>query len=239
MRADLLALGLLVACAPAGPPAPAAASLGDPRENGSLYHAYVLQGESWSGYAERWAYIYTVENEVSSPQAAYENLTHDERGIVMTAQGARLEMRYDDCVSGGQSYNLSARLVMNGREFDGCAIASNRSQAPFLRAWRDACVAASPETRRVTLMRMEGDGGVFVRLTDNRGGSGADCRVPLDGAPMISPRDETTRYAGEGDFVLILPPYEPQPTPCGVELPTESGQIEGWLEYPAEQCASR
>jgi hypothetical protein len=95
----------------------------------------------------------------------------------------------------------------------------------------DACLSASPGTRRVIYAGDGGDG-FLVRMQDDTGAY-ADCRLGPDG-PRVAPRDETRRYASEGDAIFVRAPGENPGGECfeAPEVRDESGALLGWMDDP-------
>lgn len=159
----------------------------------------------------------------------------DDGGYTMDAGNVTLDLAVEPCTVGGVAYPLRAVAQPHRQAaVEGCAYVRWDQKLLSLMPQIDACIAASPATRRVTFAGPY-QGGTLVRLAAD---SQVDCRV-AGGSATVTPRDATLHVLGDGDaiFVRAQPGPNPGEQPGGEcftapEVKAADGTLLGWMDDP-------
>lgn len=168
-----------------------------------------------------------------------------EGGFTMDAGDITVDLTVEPCTMQGVGYPLRA-IVQPHRQaaVEGCAYVRWDQKLVQLMPQIDACIAASPATRRVTyagpyqgatLVRLDGYGSDLTTASDN---AHVDCRV-ANASATVTPRNDALHVLGDGEaiFVRAQPGPNPGPQPGGdcftaPEVKSADGTLLGWMDDP-------
>lgn len=214
----------------------------EPRESPldatALTGAIVAEGEAppWrlSADPSTGAMILTLADGTAL-QAPYLPPEPTEEGAEIRGGDVHLTLTPGPCTAGGVAYTMRATVRGQGQEpLTGCAALRWDNHLLSLLPQIDACIAAAPENERWVRYAGEGpNGGTIVRLRT------MDCTVAsgLSTQARVTPRNETVRYAGEGQAIFVRGPGENPGGQCyaAPEVLGEEGELLGWMADP-EGC---
>lgn len=159
-----------------------------------------------------------------------------EGGFSMDGGPVSVDLSLEPCTIGDITYPMRA-IVQPHRQaaVEGCAYVRWDSKLISLMPQIDACIAASPATRRITYAGPN-QGAVLVRMAGD--GAQVDCRVANTTA-SIAPREAGLHVLGDDEaiFVRALPGPNPGEQPGGEcftapEVKAADGTLLGWMDDP-------
>jgi hypothetical protein len=229
------ALLALAACGQgAAPTAPAAQTQAPPAPAPDLHGAIIGVGDNpaWRLEADPTGAVTLSIGDTEHYQGHYaEPHRNTEGGFTMDAGDINVDLSVAPCTIQGVGYPLRA-IVQPHRQaaVEGCAYVRWDQKLVELMPQIDACIAASPASRRVTYAGPY-QGAVLVRLTD--GETPIDCRVAHNAA-TIAPRDANTHVLGDGEAIFVRAPGEQPGGECftAPEVRAADGALLGWMDDP-------
>lgn len=236
MRVLLCAAFLaLAACGQSAPPRAEEKAAPPPAPPPDLHGAIIGVGDNpvWRLDADpAGAVTLSVENGRETYTGHYEEPHRNtEGGFTMEAGGVTVDLTVQPCSIGDVSYPLRA-IVQPHRQaaVEGCAYVRWDQKLIELMPQIDACIAASPTTRRVTYAGPN-HGEMLVRLAGDN--DQVDCRV-ADNTASASPRDGGLHVLGDGEAIFVRAPGEQPGGECfqAPEVKAADGTLLGWMDDP-------
>jgi hypothetical protein len=155
-----------------------------------------------------------------------------EDGAEIRGGEVHLALAPGPCSVGGVAYTMRATVQAQGQQaLDGCATLRWDTHLLSLMPQIDACIAAAPENERWVRYAGEAAGGdMIVRFNT------VDCTVAsgLATQAQVTSRNESLRYAGEGEAIFVRGPGENPGGQCyaAPEVLGEEGELLGWMADP-------
>jgi hypothetical protein len=228
------ALLTLAACGQGAPTASTAQTTTPPAPPPDLHGALIGIGDNpvWRLDADpTGAVTLTIGDHETYTGHYAEPHRNPEGGFTMEAGDVTLDLTVEPCTIGGARYPLRA-IAQPHRQaaVEGCAYVRWDQKLVELMPQIDACIAASPATRRVNFAGPY-QGAVLVRLAG--GDAQVDCRVN-NGAASVSPRDPALHVLGDGDAIFVRAPGEQPGGECftAPEVKAADGTLLGWMDDP-------
>jgi hypothetical protein len=160
----------------------------------------------------------------------------DDGGARIASAPLTFVLNAGPCIVDGVTYPMRASAqVEQGEPLVGCGFVRWDWRLVELLPAIDACIAQSPQTRRITYAAAEGDGRVLVRMQGPQLAP-VDCHAPLaNGGPvLVAPTDSNLRIGGDGDAIFVRAPGENPGGECyeAPEVRAADGALLGWMDDP-------
>jgi hypothetical protein len=230
------ALLVLAACGQGSAPRAPAEKAATPTPDPDLHGVIIGVGENptWRLDADPTAnaMVLSIENGRETYSGHYtEPHRSAEGGFEMDGGDVMLDLTVQPCTVMGTTYPLHA-IAQPHRQaaVEGCAFVRWDKNLLQLMPQIDACLAASPGTRRVNYAGAY-ENGTLVRMVSDS--ANVDCRV-ASGAATVTPRNENVRVPGDGDAIFVRAPGEQPGGECftAPEVKAADGTLLGWMDDP-------